>query len=237
MCPALAFSPDGERLAGPGPDATLGIWNTHTGGLLLQFKVSRSRGLCPSRSVPDSRKIATGSANWKVQIWDAADGRLLRAEFDKAHDHPVQRGMFSPDGQRVASAGEGAIKVWDVETGNLHATLPCPPVTNPRPGLQPGWSHPRFGRLRHRWCGSGMPKPAASAASSWGTRQRSRPWPSVRRPPTSSRPGSDTVVKLWDLNTGHEVTTFKGHTDHISSVAFSPDGAHPRLEQLRLDGR
>ena len=31
---ALDSSPDGARLAGPGPNFTLGIWNTQTGGLL-----------------------------------------------------------------------------------------------------------------------------------------------------------------------------------------------------------
>ena len=32
-------------------------------------------------------------------------------------------------------------------------------------------------------------------------------------------------MRLWDLNTGHPVRTFKGHTDRICSVAFSPNGA------------
>ena len=123
----LAFSPDGERLAGPGPDATLGIWNTQTGGLLRPFQCEfhphperRVQPRRPDRSspVPLSRK---------VRIWNAADGRLLRV-FENAHDGPVQRVVFSPDGRRVASAGDGTIKLWDVEAGKLHAALPCPDV-------------------------------------------------------------------------------------------------------------
>jgi COMPASS component SWD3 len=35
---------------------------------------------------------------------------------------------------------------------------------------------------------------------------------------------SDQTVKLWDVATGQEVRTLRGHTDGVWSVAFSPDG-------------
>ena len=34
----------------------------------------------------------------------------------------------------------------------------------------------------------------------------------------------DRTVKLWDVTTGKELATLKGHTDAVSSVAFAPDG-------------
>src|SRR5262249_11361455 len=33
----------------------------------------------------------------------------------------------------------------------------------------------------------------------------------------------DTTVKLWDMATKQELTTFRGHTNYIYSLAFSPD--------------
>jgi WD40 repeat protein len=36
--------------------------------------------------------------------------------------------------------------------------------------------------------------------------------------------GYDAAVRLWDLPSGRERTTFKGHTGNLLSVAFSPDG-------------
>jgi len=34
----------------------------------------------------------------------------------------------------------------------------------------------------------------------------------------------DNTLKLWDVNTGSLVRSFAGHTDYVTSVAFSPDG-------------
>ena len=35
---------------------------------------------------------------------------------------------------------------------------------------------------------------------------------------------SDKTLKLWDIATGKGIRTFKGHSDSVRSVAFSPDG-------------
>src|SRR5438270_6074397 len=36
--------------------------------------------------------------------------------------------------------------------------------------------------------------------------------------------GYDAAIRLWDLPSGRERSTFKGHTGNLLSVAFSPDG-------------
>ena len=41
---------------------------------------------------------------------------------------------------------------------------------------------------------------------------------------SSPEVGTDTA-KLWDLQ-GQEVQAFSGHSDYVSSVAFSPDGQY-----------
>ena len=33
-------------------------------------------------------------------------------------------------------------------------------------------------------------------------------------------------MKLWDVSSGTEISTFKGHTSYVYSVAFSPDGQY-----------
>jgi WD40 repeat protein len=40
---------------------------------------------------------------------------------------------------------------------------------------------------------------------------------------TKKTPKTSTI-KLWDVKTGEEIRTLKGHRDSVRSVAFSPDG-------------
>ena len=55
--------------------------------------------------------------------------------------------------------------------------------------------------------------------------------PDGRRLATSSE---DQTVRLWDVETGQEVLSLRGHTDIVPTVAFSPDGS--RLITAGADG-
>src|SRR5262249_36987732 len=37
-------------------------------------------------------------------------------------------------------------------------------------------------------------------------------------------PGTDTAIRLWDVDTGKEIRRLVGHTSHVWGLAFSPDG-------------
>ena len=71
---------------------------------------------------PDGTRIASGSDDHTVKLWDAASGNLVRT-FD-GHSGPVAAVAFSPDGTRIASgASNVAIEVWDAASGTLLASL------------------------------------------------------------------------------------------------------------------
>ena len=36
----------------------------------------------------------------------------------------------------------------------------------------------------------------------------------------------DNSIRIWDASNGEEKQKLEGHTDWVSSVAFSPDGLH-----------
>src|SRR5207245_1489818 len=71
---------------------------------------------------PDSRRIASGSRDRTVKLWDAATGRLLRTLT--GHREAVLSVTFSADGATVYSGSrDGTVKVWVVETGKLLGTF------------------------------------------------------------------------------------------------------------------
>jgi WD40 repeat protein len=74
---------------------------------------------------PDGGRIATATEDGVVRIWNAATGAELQS---LRHGRRARQAVFSPDGRRLASAGqiEGRheVAIWDLATGAKSFTLP-----------------------------------------------------------------------------------------------------------------
>jgi WD40 repeat protein len=65
---------------------------------------------------PDGKKIASGSWNGAVKLWNVDTGKVIKTW--KGHTNRVNSVSWSPDGERVVSGSrDGMFTVWDVESG------------------------------------------------------------------------------------------------------------------------
>ena len=112
---AVAFSPDGTRLATGSSDHSARVFDAATGA-----ELSRLDHDGPVNAVafsPDGTRVATGSGDGSARVFDAATGAEL-CRLD--HDGPVNAVAFSPDGTRVATASsDHRVRVWIVERDQL----------------------------------------------------------------------------------------------------------------------
>ncbi|MFO0889289.1 MAG: c-type cytochrome domain-containing protein [Isosphaeraceae bacterium] len=124
---ALAFSPDGQRVAASGFHE-LTLWKTADGAL-----DHRLRGLCERvygiAYSPDGKWLATASGDpgqyGLARLWalDPKGGARPVRELSESQD-VVFAVAFSPDGKRLATAGaDRVIRVYDTESGALQVQI------------------------------------------------------------------------------------------------------------------
>ncbi len=117
---SIAWSPDGQTIAGGAEYHTIRLWDAKTGE--LRRKMNERFNVYEVAWSPDGEMIASTGASTLIHLRSTQTGRLLRRKFE----HPLGANVvtWSKDGRTLASAGtDGIIRLWDIETGRLKRTL------------------------------------------------------------------------------------------------------------------
>ena len=75
--------------------------------------IASNRSIRAVAMSPDGSKVATGTDDKLVRIWDGRTGKQL---FELAHDSIVEQVSFSSDGKRLTT-NAGTRRVWDTDSG------------------------------------------------------------------------------------------------------------------------
>jgi WD40 repeat protein len=212
----MGQSNDGRLLAVPS-GANILLFDAHDGTLLRTLTGHTSGAFRPAFS-PDGKRLASGSDNFILRVWDVATGR--EELILTGHQHALWCVTFDPGGKRLISADAGGvIKVWDAQ-GELLSTVA---------GHTGGVNHLAFSPDGKRLATASLD----GTCKLWDADT----WKEVRSLPADGKTfeavawsrdgkllaaGDDDQVILWDAENYETLQTLK--TPGKGLLAFSPDG-------------
>ncbi|KAL2888317.1 Vegetative incompatibility protein HET-E-1 [Ceratocystis lukuohia] len=170
----------------------------------------------------DEQRLASGSCDKTIKIWDAASGTCLQTL--EGHGDSVRSVAFSNNGQRLASGSDDStIKIWDAASGACLQTLK---------GHSDGVRSVAFSRNGQRLVSGSDDNTvkiwdATSGACLQILDDHYGRVKSVVFSDNGKRVASgsnDKTVKIWDAASGACLHVLHGHSDWIRSVVFSQDG-------------
>ncbi len=225
------FSPDGVAIATSGLGSGPQIWSRD--GVLRHALQGHALGGVATLLVfsPDARRIAT-ACNWTssepdrtLRIWDVATGAAVSVISD--HERIVRALAFSPDGARIVTGSEDStLRMFDVNDGALRASMRAEGITDFVAFSPDGATifSIAYGKMSVWDAGTFTLRETVDTDLS-GRDTALSPDGRLLAGAGSSTGARRDGAEIWDLTRRRRIARFDGHTNYITSVAFSPDGA------------
>ncbi len=123
---ALAFSPDGDRLAS-GSYREVKLWRRSRNASSARWTLAQD-GTGSLALIPDGKLAAIGDTQGAITLWDLATGQAVKTLA--GHTSPVTAVQFSGPETLVSASADQSIRLWKLADGTALATIATPaPVT------------------------------------------------------------------------------------------------------------
>ena len=228
---AIAWSPDGKRIASASQDGTVHVWDAATGDRSFRYHGHRGSVNAVAWS-PNGSYIASAGSDTTVQVWDAqqtGEGSASLYTY-RGHSGNMRTLAWSADNTRIASGGDDkTVQVWDAQDGTHHFSY----VGHVNQIWSVAWSPDNtriasasVDRTAQVWSAI-QSQPKVTAQHALATyKNHTNEVKSVAWSPDSTRvvsASNDRTVQVWDPTSGRHFLTYTGHTDVLNAVAWTPN--------------
>ncbi|KAF7371278.1 putative U5 snRNP-specific 40 kd protein [Mycena sanguinolenta] len=220
---SVAFSPNGELVMSGSKDCTVRIWDAVTGKERRQLGTHTEGVLCVVFS-PDGLHVVSASGKY-VYIWDLSGGieENPKRKLVGHADNVTSVAFFSDGSRLVSGSSDQTVRVWDVMSGEEFRLLKG-----------------HFGPVTSVACCSQVGDTRVVSGSGDFT---------VRIWDTNTGDQLDVIHTMWvmavafsdnnrivyaagdymhiyNVETRRKLNFLVGHTERVTTLALSPDGAH-----------
>ena len=212
-------------------DHSAKLWDADTGEEMMSFE-GHTAPVTSLAFSPDGTFILTGSGDQNVKLWEVQSGKEL-ITFT-GHTGSVSSVAFSPRGKYVLTgSADHSLKLWNAASGDTIRTFQGHEDDVYAVAFSPDgkqilsgsfdqsarlWDV-KTGETLQRFEGHEGPIGAVAFAPACNSNSGTCEVDHSQQVLTASW---DQSAILWDIGTGKEILSFKGHEASVSSIAFSP---------------
>lgn len=232
---SFTISPDGKKIATTSRyGGYLKLWDVNSGELLWEVRSAVDSEFYDRASFSPDGKTIVASGNMGISLRDASSGRELKKLTGEASN--IYSIALTNDTKMLAIGYFGKIKLWDLSGTNgiktikdavnmdlnlsMVFSIDGKTITSvPKPTL---WDVVT-GKKLHNFSNNTFvldvavsPDGQTIAASEIGSASYNK------------------TIKIWDINTGKELKSFKTEILNIGSIDFSPDGQKIAIREVAI---
>ena len=219
---SVALHPESQLIASGSEDGTIKIWDIDKTKCLYSLS-EHTADIWGISFSPDGQLFASGSYDKTIKIW-RLDQKICIHTL-KGYDDQIGAITFNPGGSLLATAGESAVEIWDVASGNCVYILE---------------EEEHKGRVK-----SVAFSPDGQLLVSGSTDRTIKIWDLHKRQLIRNLTGHDAsvvsvalspdgekiissacerTIRIWNVDDGKCIQELAGHQNWVWSVTFSPDG-------------